>query len=140
MVKRIAFFLLLLLIIFPSFSPALAAKKLVRKTTAGAKVKAVSYSSVKLNRASHSAVVTFTNQSNVKSVEYTLSYTANGIPQGAMGSFTPGSGNTTRDLYFGTCSKGVCTPHYGITAATLTVKTIFTSGKTHTKRYRFARV
>lgn len=136
MIRRLTLLMLFICIVLPT--PIFAAKKLVRKTTAVSK--AVSYSSAKLNRASHSAVVTFTNMAKVKTVEYTLSYSANGIPQGAVGSFTPAGGNQTRDLYFGTCSKGVCTPHYGITGATLTVRTIFTSGKMHTKRYRFARV
>lgn len=117
----------------------LAAKKLVRKAST-ATAKTVSYSTVKLNRATHSAVVTFMNLSKAKNVEYTLSYSANGIPQGAVGSFAPDGTNQSRDLYFGTCSKGVCTPHYGITGATLIVKTIFTSGASYTKRYRFSRV
>lgn len=137
--KRFVVYMFFVSIIFPSFTPVFAAKKLVRK--AASTTKAVSYSSVKLNRASHSAVVTFSNTSNVKGVEYTLSYSANGIAQGAVGSFMPGGrSGETRDLYFGTCSKGVCTPHYGITGATLIVKTTFTSGSTHTKRYKFPRV
>lgn len=137
--KRLIMLVLFALVLFPSFSTAFAAKKLVRTTAV--KTKAVSYSSVKLSRPSHSAIVTFTNLTNVKNVEYALSYNANGIPQGAIGSFAPGGhSGESRDLYFGTCSKGVCTPHYGITGATLIVKTIFTTGATHTKRYRFIRV
>lgn len=135
---RIITIVLMFVFLVSGAGEVLAAKKLVRK--ASTVTKAVSYSSVKLNRASHSAVVTFMNLSKAKNVEYTLSYSANGIPQGAVGSFAPDGSNQSRDLYFGTCSKGVCTPHYGITNATLLVKTIFSSGSTHSKRYRFARI
>lgn len=114
-----------------------AAKKRIRTTRAAA----ASYSSAKLSRSTNSIVVTFKNLAKVNRVEYTLSYSANGISQGVVGSFIPnGLGSDTRDLYFGTCSKGVCTPHYGITNATLVITTTLTSGKTNTKRYIIKRV
>lgn len=129
-------FLLLLWMMVPVQSIS-AAKKLVR----GPRVTAISFSKVSLSRPTHSAVVTFMNLSKVKRIEYALSYTANGISQGVMGSFAPaGQSTDSRDLYFGTCSKGVCTPHVGIQNATLTVTTTTTSGGTNTKRYRFKRV
>lgn len=128
--------LVAVIIFFPA-NRALAAKKRVRT----AKVISVSYSSAKLSRATNSVVVTFKNLSKVSRVEYALSYSANGISQGVMGSFVPGGQATdTRDLYFGTCSKGVCTPHYGITNASLIVTTTLTSGKINTKRYTIKRV
>jgi len=113
-----------------------AAKKRVRASrTVG-----VSYSSAKLSRSTNSIIATFSNLSKVARSEYSLSYSANGIPQGAIGSFVPsGRASDTRDLYFGTCSKGVCTPHYGITKAQLTVTTTLKTGATHTKRYLIKR-
>lgn len=123
-----------LLFVFPHAT--LAAKKRVRKAAAPRAV-GVTYSTAKLNRASRSAVVTFINQTNVAKVDYELEYTANGIPQGVIGSISSQGSTTFRDLYFGTCSKGVCTPHYGITNATLIVTTTLKSGATNTKRYRF---
>lgn len=112
-----------------------AAKKRVRKTavsTAG-----VSYSSARLSRATNSVVATFRNLSSVRRVDYVLSYTANGIAQGVVGAFVPtGQAADSRDLYFGTCSKGVCTPHYNIRNASLTVTATLTSGATNSKRYR----
>lgn len=116
----------------------LAAKKRIRK--AAPRVTGVTYSTAKLNRASRSTIISFINQGNVASVEYELEYTANGIPQGVIGAMSSTGSNATRDLYFGTCSHGVCTPHYGITGATLTVTTIFKSGATNTKRYRFKNI
>ncbi len=131
------FALLLIIFLFSLFAKdAFALKKRVR--TPGAV--GVAYSSAKLSRGTHSVVVTFRNLTKVKRVEYSLSYTANGIPQGAMGSFVPNGGGDTRDLYFGTCSKGVCTPHYGITNAQLIITTTRTSGATNTKRYTIKRV
>jgi hypothetical protein len=53
-----------------------------------------------------------------------------------MGSITPAGSTDSRDLYFGTCSHGVCTPHRGIQGATLLIETQLKSGKTHVKRYR----
>lgn len=131
--------MVIIIILFMAFltPKTFAAKKLVR----GPRVTTVSFSKVSLSRPTHSTVVTFTNLSRVKRIEYALSYTANGISQGVMGSFTPsGQSTDSRDLYFGTCSKGVCTPHVGIQNATLTVTTTTTSGGTNTKRYRFKRV
>lgn len=118
--------------------PVEAAKPRVR--TSGAKSSgtvATGYSRAKLSRATNSVVVTFMNLGNVSRVTYTLSYTANGIEQGAVGSLVPsGSGTETRDLYFGTCSHGVCTPHRGIRNAVLLVETQLKNGRTNTKRYR----
>lgn len=81
-------------------------------------------------------MVTFVNLTNVSRITYTLSYTANGIEQGAMGSLVPSGATDSRDLYFGTCSHGVCTPHRGIQKATLVIETQLKSGKKNIKRYR----
>lgn len=94
------------------------------------------YSKAKLSRATNSVVVTLMNLGNVSRVTYTLSYAANGIEQGAMGSLVPSGSTDSRDLYFGTCSHGVCTPHRGIQKAVLLIETQLKSGKTHVKRYR----
>lgn len=131
------FFLVMLvaLLFLEIAHPVFAAKKRIRTKIA---IKSgTSYSSVKLSRPTNSVVLTFLNLGSVKKIAYTLNYTANGVPQGVVGSFIP-SGDTTdsRDLYFGTCSKGVCTPHYNITSATLTVTTTLASGGTFVKRYR----
>ena len=116
------------------FSPGYALKKRIRAARA-------SYSSAKLSRGTHSVVATFNVLPGVVRFDYMLSYTANGIDQGVVGSFIPtGSGSDSRDLYFGTCSKGVCTPHYGITGASLTVTATLKGGATYIKRYSMPNV
>lgn len=135
--KIYAYIVLSLMIL--SFVPQVAAakprvKSAVTKNTGST---ATGYSKAKLSRSTNSIALTFVNLGSVSKATYTLSYTANGIEQGAMGSVTPsGSSTEARDVYFGTCSHGVCTPHRGIQNAVLTVETRLTSGKTHVKRYR----
>jgi hypothetical protein len=133
MIKYLVFFVVAITFFVSLPNPVHAAKKRVFTPK---KAVSVTYSSAKLSRSTNSIIATFKNLSKVKRIEYALSYSANGISQGVMGSFVPsGQPSENRDLYFGTCSKGVCTPHYGITNATLTVTTTLTSGATHTKRY-----
>ena len=119
---------------------ALAAKPRVRTATSTKRTGTTTvtgYSRAKLSRGTNSVVVTFMNLSNVAKITYTLSYSANGIEQGAVGSLAPsGTATETRDLYFGTCSHGVCTPHRGIQKAVLLVETQLKGGRTNTKRYK----
>jgi hypothetical protein len=62
-------------------------------------------------------------------------YTANGIDKGDVGSLTPTGTTESRDFYFGTCSHGVCTPHYNIRDASLLIETTLKNGRINTKRY-----
>ena len=81
--------------------------------------------------------ISFGNLQNAKSVSYTLMYTTNGQDEGAGGSLTlDGSGNATRELLFGTCSKNICRYHVNITNARLEVGYTSTVGKKFLKRYR----
>lgn len=134
------FILFLVLFVASSLftTPAFAAKSRVRKqTTAAAGTVGVAYSKARLSQTTNSVVITFLNLNRVKRVTYTLSYTASGIQQGVVGTLVPsGQSGDSRDLYFGTCSHGVCTAHYNIKNVTLLVQTTLTSGATHTKRYR----
>ncbi len=122
------------------FAPHVAAAKTRVRTSvskSGGGGLSTGYSKAKLSRATNSVVVTFMNLGSVSRITYTLSYTANGIEQGAMGSLVPtGAATDGRDLYFGTCSHGVCTPHRGIQKAVLLIETQLKSGRTHVKRYR----
>ncbi|MEK7577186.1 MAG: hypothetical protein AAB492_01030 [Patescibacteria group bacterium] len=134
--NRLVIFVLasLILSIVP---PVSAAKIRVRPTTGKAVVSTTGYSKAKLSRNTNSVVVTFQNLSSVKSISYVLSYKAGNTEQGAMGNITPSASATeARDLYFGTCSHGVCTEHRNITGATLTIQTSLKNGKVHTKIYR----
>jgi hypothetical protein len=97
----------------------------------------ISFSTARLSRVTRSVIVTVLNLDKAQKITYELRYTANGIPQGAIGTILPGGKTTdTRDLYFGTCSRGVCTPHTNITGASLVVRTTTTGGGVNTKRYR----
>lgn len=131
---------LLLIVSSLVFAPQqiFAAKARVRAAVSkGSGVVTSGYSKAKLSRNTNSVIVTFVNLGSVSKITYTLSYTANGIEQGAVGSLVPsGSATDTRDLYFGTCSHGVCTPHRGIQNATLLVETSLKSGRLNVKRYR----
>jgi len=114
-----------------------AAKLRVKKTVAKTVPTALaSYSSAKLSRPTNSIILSLKNLSRVKTITYELSYATNGIDQGAMGTIAiVGQSTDTRDLYFGTCSRGACSPHYNITNATLLVKTELSTGGTNSKRY-----
>jgi hypothetical protein len=133
--KRVAIVLFLSLFLV---TPVEAAKPRVRTSAAKAPVAtSTGYSTAKLSRGTNSVNVTFLNLSKVTRVTYTLAYTANGVEQGAMGSITPtGQSTDTRNLYFGTCSHGVCTPHRNISGATLTIETQLKSGGVNVKRYK----
>jgi len=126
--KRALGVIALFLLFFFATKPAFALKKRIRAARAV-------YTSAKLSRPSHSVIITFYALPGVVRFDYTLSYSANGIPQGVVGSFTPAGQNESRDLYFGTCSHGVCTPHYGITDGSLTVTATVKGGATYIKRY-----
>lgn len=129
----LAFLVFTLSLIAPPY--VLALKKRAPKkagTTSG-----VSYSSARLSRGTNSVILSLTNLTKVTRVTYELSYSANGKAEGVGGSLSPsGQTNESRDLYFGTCSSGVCTAHRNIKNATLTVGTTLKNGQKYSKRYR----
>ncbi len=67
----------------------------------------------------------------MKTIEYELTYDSRGITQGAMARPIDVSGKDTfdRDIYLGTCSRNVCTPHLGVTKVSLTLVFTDTSGQ-----------
>lgn len=125
---------ILIIILSITAVPVFAAKKRVRKTVSYSG-SSVSFSKAKLNRPSNSVDITFLNLDKTTKVSYELIYSANRTSQGAMGSIAPVGLSDTRSLYFGTCSKGVCTPHRNITGARLVIRTTLKSGGVNTKRY-----
>lgn len=66
---------------------------------------------------------------------YELTYTANGVGQGAGGSIILGD-TSTKELLFGTCSGGICTYHTGITNAYFKITSRLQNGSTVVKPYR----
>ena len=81
--------------------------------------------------------VNFFNLSQVKSLEYVLTYESNGNEQGVTGSIDTTSGSSlSRELVFGTASSGVYTYHSNIKNMKLEVNVVLKSGKKFLKRYR----
>lgn len=129
----ILFFALLLLT--PSVHAAKSRWGMTAATARRSTAPGVSFSSAKLSVASRSIVVSFFNLDKVSKISYLMSYTGSGQAQGVGGAITPSGSTDNRDLYFGTCSHGVCTPHYNIKNAKLLVTATLKSGGTRTKRY-----
>lgn len=122
-----------------AISPSVhAAKPRVQKSPPAASkkvVSGVSYSSAKLSASSRSVIISFFNLDKVSKISYLLNYTGSSQAQGVGGAITPSGASDSRDLYFGTCSKGVCTPHYNIKNAKLLITATLKSGGSRTKRY-----
>lgn len=128
---------LLLLVFTPS--SAFAAKKFVPKTTTSKKTVSSSGipASVRYRGDRLGILLSFLNFTNLESVSYSFTYTANGTPQGAGGTITAANNPTaSRELLFGTCSSGVCTYHNNLSNARLVLTAKRTNGTAVTKAYR----
>jgi hypothetical protein len=80
----------------------------------------------------------FSNVKSAKTIDYELTYVANGLEQGVFGSVkgSAAGSSVTRTMYFGTCSHKVCTPHRNIKNMKLTVTINSTAGKTTVRRFK----
>ena len=145
MPRRIIFLSLITVFIFSLVIPSktLAAKaRTSRGGTTGSSTGYVSTSgrvvtSVKFRGDRRAVIINFAGLTNAKSVTYSLTYSSNGIAQGAMGTITNIAGSVdSRELLFGTCSHGVCRYHTGITDARLVITSKLKSGITTRKSYR----
>ena len=69
--------------------------------------------------------------SKMVSVSYELTYESQSISQGVTGKSIDVTAKDSfeRDLYLGTCSKNVCTPHLGVSKVNLVLVFTDTSGK-----------
>ena len=92
--------------------------------------------SARLRPDRRAVILTVSHLQLTTSVSYLLTYDANGKSEGAAGAIKESGYLATRELLFGTCSKGVCTYHVGITNARLEVTANLKSGRTLTKRFR----
>ncbi|MCJ7786822.1 hypothetical protein MUP06_01220 [Patescibacteria group bacterium] len=144
MPRRIIFLSLIAVFIFSLVitSETLAAKA---RTSRGSTSDSRSYvstggrvvTSVKFRGDRRAIIVYFSGLNNAISVNYSLTYNSNGIPQGAIGTMTNISGaSDSRELLFGTCSHGVCRYHTGITEARLVITSKLKSGLTTRKSYK----
>jgi len=105
----------------------------VRKTyTSTQGVKA----SIRLRSDRRGLLVNFTDFGKAVSLTYSLTYTTNGVLQGARGTVRPETASEQRELLFGTCSRGVCRYHSNIKNAQLVIDSKLTSGLIIRKPYR----
>lgn len=94
-------------------------------------------SSVKFRGDRLGIIVTLGNLQAARKVDYFLSYQSKGITQGASGSITDTSvGSATRDIIFGSCSKGVCRFDSGISNAKFVITIYLNSGRKIVRSYR----
>lgn len=140
MEKFIAVLFFLIAVVLLNPSGADAAKKFVPKKSSGksSSVKGTSIPAVVRYRPDKMGLLlSFSNFSGIDSVSYLFTYNTNGMPQGAGGSINANNNPTAeRTLLFGTCSTSVCTYHYNLTNAKLTLTAKYTNGATRTKLYR----
>ncbi len=142
MLKKLIVFLLIF--VFLSFPETALALKVRTKRGGSSSSGGGSYLlsnrvgySVRFNPNRTGLIISFSALTNANSVNYSLSYNANGIPQGAMGTITsPQVSTDTREILFGTCSGGVCRYHTNITNAKLVITSKLKSGYTTRKTYR----
>lgn len=112
------------------------AQKFVSKTPAKAVTNGIGvYPKLRSDR--KAVIINFTNLQNATNVSYFLSYKTSIQEEGAMGALNLKSGSTqTQELLFGTCSKNVCTYHWGINDAKLDISYTLKSGKKYLKKYK----
>lgn len=141
--KRLLFATTLIVIVGALAVGAVSAKRLLPRAQqqsapgGGTAVKTVGVKSLVQFRSDRRAIiVTFQNLEIASRVEYSLTYTARGIKQGAGGIITPATSEETRELLFGTCSHGVCRYDTGITNARFTVTTVLKNGRKVVKPFR----
>lgn len=94
-------------------------------------------SSVKFRGDRLGIIVTLGSLQAAYKVDYFLSYQAKGITQGASGSITDTSiGTATRDIIFGSCSKGACRYDTGISNAKFVITIYLNSGRKVVRSYK----
>jgi len=94
-------------------------------------------SSVKFRGDRLGIIITLGSLQAAYKVDYFLSYQTKGITQGASGSITDTSiGSATRDIIFGSCSKGVCRYDSGISNAKFVITIYLNSGRKIVRSYR----
>lgn len=78
----------------------------------------------------------FSNLDFASSVSYTLTYSHAGVNEGAGGTVSSSGSSASRELLFGTCSKGVCRYHGSVKNAKFTVTSTLKGGKKIVKTFR----
>ena len=135
MKKLFSVFTVILFLMLVSNQDVLAAKPRIRASGGGSGV-GTAFSQVKLRGDRQAALVSLFNLSNIATISYSLTYSANGVEQGVQGTIDPlGQSTISRELLFGTCSKNVCTYHRNIKNMRLRFTATTKSGRTLVKGY-----
>ena len=131
--RKIIIWLVLLVISF-NLPAAFAKKKLIRHRS---NLHTYAVWVKPLLRADRQALLfALAGMDQAREVNYSLTYTADSVPQGVQGVHDPKLGNTQRELVFGTCSGTNCTYHQNITDMLLAVTIKLKSGQTYTAKYQ----
>lgn len=139
MQRRISFiFFLIILTFFLTPTPTLATKKRVWGKTITTPTARSSQLSVtaKFTGWKQYLNVNFKGLNNTKGVTYELIYASNGLDQGGGGRIEANTNAVSRNIFLGSCSHAVCTPHKNISNVRLTINYLSTSGQNITKSYR----
>lgn len=138
MTKRLVLFFLLVALFLLTPKEAQAKRLLPRfnTTTVSKTSSGLVGISVKFRSDRRAIVVNFSNLSAASLVTYSLTYESNGLPLGAGGGInTSLEPAVTRELLFGSCSKGVCRYDTGISNAKFVVTSTI-GGRKRVKTFR----
>lgn len=138
--KKLIFlvFAFLFLFLFPSPGYCLRTRVRKPKKASGSRVSRTSrgvHAQVRFRPDRQGLLIDFSNFANLESVSYELVYNAGGLSQGVGGIVTIDD-TGTKNLFFGTCSSGVCTPHRNITNARLSIRSVLKDGTVILKPFR----
>lgn len=139
--KKILCVFIFIFIFFALNLSSVSAKKLLpflkRNTGTTTSTSSQVTSSVKFRGDRLGIIVTLGNLQAAYKVDYFLSYQTKGTTQGASGSITDISvGGATRDIIFGSCSKGACRYDSGISNAKFVITIYLTSGRKIVRSYK----
>lgn len=139
--KKTLYIFIFILVLVALSASSVSAKKLLpflRKAT-GVTTSTSSgvISSVKFRGDRLGIIVTLGNLQAARKVDYFLSYQSKGITQGASGSITDTEvGSATRDIIFGSCSRGACRYDSGISNAKFVISIYLNSGRKIVRSFR----
>lgn len=131
MLKTISAFVLSLALIFTLQGEVFAKKKIVLKSSSGGATTVSKKPVIGVKfRSDRKALVLSASSANTASViSYELTYDSNGVAQGVVGAIRPTASTAKAELYFGTCSAGVCRPHTNLSNMKLSVISTLNSGQ-----------
>ncbi len=115
-----------------SGSPAPAASTDIIPAEAPPVDASISVNLVKSTTAANTVIISAKGMNGkMASIAYELMYESKGVTQGVTGKSVDVAGKDTfeRDLYLGTCSRNVCTPHLGVSKVNLVLVFTDTAGK-----------